>query len=120
METSHTIELRPSTKHVVVSYGGVVLADSKASTVLLETRHQPRWYIPRDDVRLELLTATSLDTLCPWKGHASYFSYEPAGVDGVNLAWSYQDPLPEVAGIEGLVCFYSERTDLSVDGEPVD
>jgi hypothetical protein len=30
----------------------------------------------------------------------------------------YDDPRPEVAGIEGLIAFYNERVDLEVDDEP--
>jgi uncharacterized protein (DUF427 family) len=35
-----------------------------------------------------------------------------------DLVWSYQTPIPEAEGIAGLMCFYNERIDLSIGGEP--
>jgi uncharacterized protein (DUF427 family) len=55
-------------------------------------------------------------TTCAYKGHAAHFSLKGAGPDGKDVAWIYRDPLHEAAPISGLVCFYNERTDVTVDG----
>ena len=34
-----------------------------------------------------------------------------------DIVWSYQTPIPQAAGIAGLLCFYSERVELTIDGE---
>jgi uncharacterized protein (DUF427 family) len=114
------IDVLPSSRHIQVTLDGVVLADTKRPMMLLETYLPVRWYIPRDDVRLDLLTPSSTDTICAYKGHASYWSYEPAGDPGKDLAWTYVDPLHDALRVKDLVCFYSERSDLTVDGEPVE
>jgi len=36
-----------------------------------------------------------------------------------DLAWGYDYPVPESIRIAGLICFYNERVDLTVDGQRV-
>ena len=109
------ISLRPADDRVQVRIDGVVLAESDRATLLLERGCPPRWYLPREDVRLDLLRRTTTTTVCPFKGRATYWSYEPAGAAGVDVAWSYEDPITAMAAITGLVCFYAERT-TTVEG----
>jgi uncharacterized protein (DUF427 family) len=111
------ISLRPAEGLVRVSIGPVLLAETERATVLLERGCPPRWYLPRDDVRLDLLRRTTTTTVCPFKGRATYWSYEPAGAAGVDVAWSYEAPIPGMAAIQGLVCFYADRTTTTVDGK---
>jgi uncharacterized protein (DUF427 family) len=112
------IKTLESDRHVVVSLDGRTLADSRRSVVLLETHLPPRWYLPAEDVRMDLLEPSSHRTTCAYKGHASYWSL--AGDDrGRNLAWSYPDPLHDALPVKDLLCFWVERTDLSIDGVAV-
>jgi len=109
----HRISLRPADGRVLVCIGGVVLAESVRATLLREHGFLPRWYLPREDVRLDLLRPSTTTTVCPFKGEATYWSYEPAGAAGADVAWSYEDPIAAMAPIQGLVCFYAERTDTT-------
>jgi uncharacterized protein (DUF427 family) len=112
----HQITLREDPRAVEVSVDGVVVASSTRTVVLDETGLPPRYYFPRQDVRTELLEATPTETVCPFKGQASYWSVRTPAGEHRDVAWAYETPLDSVAGIAGLVCFYSERTDQSVDG----
>jgi uncharacterized protein (DUF427 family) len=112
------VDVLASSRRVEVSLDGQVLADSTSSLMLLETYLPPRWYLPRSDVRMDLMTPSDKDTICAYKGHASYFSFEPAGKRGEDIAWTYVDPLHDALRVEGMVCFFSERSDLRLDGEP--
>ena len=85
--------------------------------MLFETGLPPRWYIPKVDVRLDLLEPTTTTSMCPYKGTAEYWTAELDGRRVEDVAWSYRTPLPESERIAGLVCFYAERTDLFIDGE---
>ena len=67
----------------------------------------------------DLLTATSFRTTCPFKGEASYWSLDMDGETLDGLVWSYEDPIPGSEGISGLLSFYPDRVELTVDGEPV-
>jgi uncharacterized protein (DUF427 family) len=109
------ISLRPADGRVQVRIGEVVLAESDRATLLSERGFPPRWYFPRADVRLDLLRRTTTTTVCPFKGRATYWSYAPAGPVGADVAWSYENPVTAMAAIEDLVCFYAERTTISVD-----
>jgi uncharacterized protein (DUF427 family) len=110
------IDTLRSSRHVVVALDGTVLADTTRAVSLLETQLPTRWYIPREDVRMELLEASRHRTTCAYKGHASYYSRVGAGEVGRDIAWTYPEPLHEAESIRNLLCFFSERTDLSLDG----
>jgi uncharacterized protein (DUF427 family) len=113
----HRIDVRRSTRSVVVERDGVVLAESSRPRLLFETNLPARSYLPREDVRLDRLVPSATRTSCAYKGTtSSYWAVE--GEDGrlVDVAWSYDDPLPDALEIAGLVAFFDERVDVVVDG----
>ncbi len=112
----HRLELHDDDRTVEVSIDGVVVASSQRAVVLEETGLPARYYLPPEDVRLDLLEATPTETVCPFKGQASYWSVRTPGGEHRDVAWSYATPLPSVEGIAGLICFYAERTDQTIDG----
>jgi uncharacterized protein (DUF427 family) len=114
MSTGHTITIAPADQHVEVSIGGEKLAASDRAVRLDETGLPARYYIPRDDVRTDLLRPSARQTTCPFKGQASYWSVQVGDEVHENLVWSYQAPIPEAAGIAGMMCFYNERVELTV------
>ena len=110
----HRVDTLRGSRRVEVFAGGERVADSTRPLLLFETTLPTRYYLPYADVRMDLLTASETISYCPYKGTARYWSH-PAVPD---LAWSYPDPIPENPKIRDLVCFYNERVDLVVDGEP--
>jgi uncharacterized protein (DUF427 family) len=112
------VDILPSSRAIRVELDGVVLADSTHTQVLHETGLPPRWYIPKVDVRFDLLEPTTTTSMCPYKGTAEYWAALVEGRRVDDIAWSYRTPLPESERIAGLVCFYAERSDLFIDGEP--
>jgi uncharacterized protein (DUF427 family) len=106
-----------SSRHVVVELGGEVLADTRRAVLLFETSLPMRAYVPRDDVRMELLVPTGSATRCAYKGEARYWSVEGAGEAGEDICWSYEAPLHDAAQVQDLIAFYDERTDVTIDGE---
>ena len=111
------IDILPTSRHVRVEIDGVTFADSTHARILFETGLPPRWYVPKVDVRMDLLQPTETATSCPYKGQAQYWSAPVGARMHEDIAWSYRTPLPESEKIAGLVCFYNERVDLFVDGE---
>lgn len=101
----HTITIEQGTEHVRAVHDGTVLAESRRPLVLRETGCPPRYYLPAEDVRAELLAPSDTHTHCPFKGEASYWSV-PGTADGADLVWAYPDPKPEVAPIKDHFCFY--------------
>jgi uncharacterized protein (DUF427 family) len=102
MTHGHTITIEQAEQHVRVVHGEQVLAETDRALVLRETGCPARYYIPAEDVRLDLLTPSDTRTHCPFKGTASYWSLP----DTPDLVWAYLDPKPDVAPIKDHLCFY--------------
>lgn len=113
------IDVLPSSRHVAVSLDGTVLADTRDAYALHETFLPVRWYLPAADVRMEHLVPSPTTTVCAYKGQASYWSLADGRRGGRNIAWTYPDPLHDALWVKDRICFYSERTDLTLDGEAV-
>ena len=111
----HRVDVRSSTRHVVVELDGRVLAESTRPRLLFETLLPTRYYLPAEDVTAELVPSATR-TACAYKGEASYWTVRAGDVVAEDVAWSYQRPLPDAAEIAGLVAFFDERLDLVVDG----
>ena len=111
------IDVLESSRQVVVQLNGVTLAESHRPVLLFETGLPVRYYLPKLALQWEHLTASDVETACPYKGTTT--GYWAAEVDGEtkDVAWCYENPLPEVAKIAGRVAFFNERVDLVVDGE---
>ncbi len=103
--------------HVRVEIDGVTIADTTRPRLLFETGLSTRYYIPRADVRMDLLERTDTHTQCPYKGVASYYSAEVGDRVHEDIVWTYPFPIPECPKVEGLLAFWNERVDLYVDGE---
>ncbi len=116
MGRGHEITITPTELHVEVAVGGHTVAKSDHPVLLEETGLPTRYYLPREDVRTDLLRRTDRTTSCPFKGEASYWSVEVGGEVHDDLVWSYENPIPDAKGIAGLLCFYSERADITVEG----
>lgn len=111
------IDILHSSRHVEVEVNGVKIADTHRPTLLFETRLPTRYYIPKLDVRMDLLAPTDTITGCAYKGFAQYWSVKAGAETFKDLAWSYKTPFPENVKIAGLLAFYNERADFIVDGE---
>ncbi len=114
----HRVDTLRSSEHVVVRVGGQVVAESRRSVKLLETGLPPRWYLPREDVRAEHLSASPTTTGCPYKGVATYETVTVGGTVVEDAAWSYVAPLRESERVRGLLSFLGDGVETVVDGEP--
>jgi len=111
----HRIDCTPARRKLHVSVGGVVLVDTSDVICLYETSRSPRLYVRREAVRTELLVRSATVTYCPYKGYATHWSAQIEGTTLPDVAWSYDDPLPESLRIAGMFSFYPERTQLEQD-----
>jgi uncharacterized protein (DUF427 family) len=108
----HRIDIRQTSRHLVIRDQDRVIADSGRPLVLYESGFAPRWYVPRADVDESALTAAEGQTFCPYKGLCSYYNIG----DARRAAWSYQDPWTEVGRISGLISFEPDKVEVSLDG----
>lgn len=110
----HRVDVRRSSRHVVVRVGDRVVADTTAPRVVYETGLPPRFYVPADDVTADLVDSDTTTT-CPYKGVAAYRSLPDGPRD---VAFSYPDPLPEGQGLQDHWCFLGDEVATEVDGDP--
>jgi uncharacterized protein (DUF427 family) len=116
------VDAMPSSRHVRVAVGGATVAETSRPVLLFETGLVTRYYVPPEDVRLDLLRPSSTYTMCPYKGRASYFHVAAADQLYEDAAWQYRSPLPNVREVTGHLCFWGEREDTTivVDGIPLE
>jgi uncharacterized protein (DUF427 family) len=110
----HRIDTYPSSRRVRVSVGDSVVAESSRPMILFEAMLPPRYYLPQDDVRVEL-EPTPTSSVCAYKGRASYWSAEIDGTRLDDVAWGYLDPLVDSQQIRGMVCFDDSKVRVTVD-----
>lgn len=110
----HKVEEVHLKQRVVVELNGEVIADSTNVIEVDEDGHQPRFYIPIEDVKNGLLSHSSKHTRCPFKGEAHYYDLNLGEQLLHDGAWSYDEPYDEHSALKGHVAFYDEMSDLSV------
>ena len=109
----------PDDREVEVRAGEHVIARSTRAIRILETASPPTFYLPREDVRTDLLVPAAGGSHCEWKGRASYFDVDTGAARIPAAAWSYEEPYEEMAAIAGYVSFYPGKLECFVDGERV-
>ena len=114
MSAGHTVTTETADVHVEVVVGDQVIATTDRPVLLEETGLPTRYYIPKDDVRMDLFRSIDLTTQCPFKGTASYWTLELGDTTHDGIAWSYETPIDAASDITGMLCFFPERADVRV------
>lgn len=110
----------PTALHIEIVHRGRTVADSGRAVRVLETSHPPTYYLPPDDVAVELLRPARQQSWCEWKGQATYFDLVIDGAAVPAVAWAYPRPAPAFAILKDHLAFYAAPLDrCSVDGEAV-
>lgn len=112
--------VEPVAKTIRVEFNGMEIAKTTRALRVLETSHPPVYYIPQEDVRMDVLERAPGKTFCEWKGSASYWTVRVNGREAPKSAWTYAEPTPPFAAIKDHVAFYASRMDACyVDEEKV-
>ena len=107
-------------RHLVISHGGVTLAETRRGVRTLETSHPPSYYFPRDDIAMDRLEKSSRSSFCEWKGQASYFHVRIGNTVFRDVGWSYSSPTPLFTVLKDHIAFYAAPFEnCMVDGEKV-
>jgi uncharacterized protein (DUF427 family) len=113
------IDVVPSSRTVQVELAGQILADSANAMFLFETNLPTRYYLPREDVRMHLLSTSQTTSQCPYKGIASHWNVTLGEHVYEDIVWSYPEPIAECPKIRDLLCFYNENVDaIKINGKP--
>ena len=112
-DSYHRIDIRQTSRHLVVRHSDRIIADTKRPIVLYESGFAPRWYVPPADVDDSALTPVERQTFCPYKGLCSYYN-----IGDAHLAvWSYPEAYPEVGRISTFLSFEPDIVSLQLDGK---
>jgi len=112
-DSYHRIDIRQTSRHLVVRHRDRIIADTKRPIVLYESGFAPRWYVPRADVDESALTPVERQTFCPYKGLCSYYN-----IGDAHLAvWSYPEAYPEVGRISNFLSFEPDIISVHLDGK---
>ena len=111
--------IEPDDRRVVVRFGGETIADSRGAIRVTEAGHPPVFYIPPEDVHVEVLDAIERQTECPIKGIAHYYDIVVGTERAEAAAWCYPEPKPAFEAIQSAIAFYPAQIEATVDGTPV-
>jgi len=111
-DSYHRIDIRQSSRNLVVRHQDRVIAHTKRPLVLDESGFAPRWHVLRADIDESALTFVEHQTFCPYKGLCSYYDIGDARL----AAWSYREAYSEVGRISGLVSFEPDIVSVQLDG----
>jgi uncharacterized protein (DUF427 family) len=114
-DSYHRIDIRQTSRHLVVHHRDRIVADTERPRVLYESGFAPRWYVPRADVDESALTAVDQQTFCPYKGLCSYYNIG----DARQAAWSYRQAYTEVCRISDFVSFEPDIVTVQIDGRQI-
>jgi uncharacterized protein (DUF427 family) len=109
----HRIDIRQTSRHLVVRHRERVIADTRRPMALYESGFAPRWYVPRADVEESALTPVERQTFCPYKGLCSYYNIGDAQL----AVWSYPEAYPEVSRIASFLSFEPDIVSVELDGK---
>lgn len=111
-DSYHRIDIRQTSRNLVVRHRDRIIADTKRPLVLFESGFAPRWYVLRTDIDESALIPVEHGTFCPYKGLCSYYNIGDAPL----AAWFYHDAYPEVGRISNLVSFEPDIVSVHLDG----
>ena len=111
------IDTYRTSRPVRISIDGEVVAESTQAVALFESGLPARFYLPAEDVRMDLLEPSDTKTRCAYKGVATYWHVRVGDTLEEDLAWTYAEPERDGEAVRGLICFFNERVDLEIGGE---
>jgi uncharacterized protein (DUF427 family) len=111
----HRVDCRPTNRRLRVDVAGTTLVDTADTMVVFETALAPLLYVDPSLVRTDLLRRSDTTSYCNYKGYATYWSAIVGDAVVEDVAWSYDDPMPETLPLKGFFSFDTARADVSAE-----
>jgi uncharacterized protein (DUF427 family) len=111
----HRVDCLRSGRRLRVEAAGTMLVDTAETLAVFETALEPRLYVDPRLVRTDLLEMSETHTYCPYKGTATYWSARIGDQFLTDVAWSYEEPLPESAALGRHLSFDETRVSVVDD-----
>ena len=116
-DSAYDYTFNPYPHRIRAVFNDVTVVDSNRVMVMHETRLDPVYYFPRQDVRMDLMYKSDNQTHCPFKGNASYWNLKVGDQVLENVMWSYEDTFEDAAQIKDYVAFHAETLDAWFEDE---
>jgi uncharacterized protein (DUF427 family) len=112
--------VEPSTEHVVIRFGGQVMADSRDAVKVLETSQPPGYYLPRAAFAEGVHTEAPGSSVCEFKGIGRYLDVCVGDAVARRAAWHDAEPWPGYEQIRERVALHPGAMDsCEANGEHV-
>jgi uncharacterized protein (DUF427 family) len=111
----HRVDCLRSGRRLRVEAAGLTLVDTTETLAVYETALEPRLYVDPRLVRMDVLSLSVTHTYCPYKGTAGYWTARVGDAVLEDVAWSYEDPLPESTQLGRFLSFDDARVDVHHD-----
>jgi uncharacterized protein (DUF427 family) len=111
----HRVDCRSTSRRLRVEVAGTVLVDTRDTVILFETALAPKLYVSPALVGANLLRPSETASYCNYKGDATYWSAVIDDIVFEDVAWSYEDPLPESSSIKGFLSFDQTRAHVEAE-----
>ena len=108
----HPITVKPITDHVEIYWRGHKILDTTHALELKEASYPAVIYAPRGDADMQYFQRSSLETRCPFKGTANYFSLAGDGEKDADAVWTYETPKAGVEAIKEHLAFYPNKVEI--------
>ena len=108
---AHKLLMHEFPRRVRATFAGEAVLNTVRGMLVHETGLLPQLYMPRDDIRADLIRPTDHHTYCPFKGTASYWSVTVGNQVAENAIWAYPEPNPESHWLNGYAGFYWDAMD---------
>lgn len=119
-EYPRTPVVEPVRAHISVIHGGICIADTFRALRVVTNGHAPSYYLPPEDIRMELMQPSRRKTFCEWKGVASHYDLIVDDEVVRDAAWCFPEPARAFEPLRDYVAFYPERVDSClIDGQLV-
>ena len=83
------------------SWNNTIIAESN-KTIVIEGNH----YFPKESIKKEYFTDSQTNTVCHWKGTASYYDIVVNGKSNKDAAWYYPNPSGLASSIKDHIAFW--------------
>ncbi|MEO8513418.1 MAG: DUF427 domain-containing protein [Ignavibacteria bacterium] len=104
-------EIEEFHKRIKVIFNGIIIADTRKAMRVLETSHPPVYYIPPEDIKMELLASADNHSFCEWKGTANYYHLNVGDKQVRYACWYYPEPVNNFKQLKNYVAFYAQKMD---------
>ncbi|MCH8326794.1 MAG: DUF427 domain-containing protein [Bacteroidetes bacterium] len=82
-------------------WNGKIIAESNNCEIL-----ERNFYFPSDSINKSYFKNSDMNTVCPWKGTASYYDVVVDGQVNKDAAWYYENPSDAANNIKGYIAFW--------------